>query len=420
MTGFERFGARIASEQDRLRSRGADAMRARLREIAASTPVGRRRFAPRTYAIGCSMALVMATGAWLLASKPVRPSQLTVVLGRAATRLSAATFIEADAREPSLLRFSDGTRVELAPRSRGRLVELDADGAHILLESGLARVHVIHRARTRYRFSAGPFKVLVTGTRFELRWNPDADAFELALQEGRVELSGCAFGPGYQMPAGQRVRASCKGKGFIVSAIDAEQVPAAPLTTGSASAGVERPSAAASASAGEQATGRTRSRPSRPSAQEPADWLALARAGKYVPAFDAAEAAGFEAQAKRAGPRELLMLADAARLAGATRREASALHQLRKRFAGTEAAAIAAFSLGRLEFDHHAGYQQAAQWFETYLKEQPSGALSREARGRLIEATVRAGDLARARSLADGYLHDYPAGPHAKLARSLQ
>ena len=114
------------------------------------------------------------------------------------------------------------------------------------------------------------------------------------------------------------------------------------------------------------------------------------------------------------------MLADAARHARRPEHEALALQSLRERFAGSPRAALAAFALGRLEFDRHRSYREAAEWFGTYLKEQPRGPLTREARGRVMEAVARAGDQERARELARAYLNDYPSGPHAELARGLR
>ena len=64
-------------------------------------------------------------------------------------------------------------------------------------------------------------------------------------------------------------------------------------------------------------------------------------------------------------------------------------------------------------------YAKAADWFQIYLKERPGGPLTREARGRVMEATHRTGRRTEARNLALTYLLDYPAGPHAELARRI-
>jgi hypothetical protein len=127
----------------------------------------------------------------------------------------------------------------------------------------------------------------------------------------------------------------------------------------------------------------------------------------------------FERRCQGASAERLARLADEARYAREFTDEAFALRLLRRRFAGTPPGALAAFALGRLEFDVHGNHRRAAEWFGTYLKEQPSGPLAREARGRLMEATLKAGELQRARALAQDYLEAYPGGPHAELARSL-
>ena len=89
----------------------------------------------------------------------------------------------------------------------------------------------------------------------------------------------------------------------------------------------------------------------------------------------------------------------------------------RRRFPGNERAAVAAFALGRIAFDQRGNYSDAARWFRSYLTEQPSGRLARDALGRLMEAFHRAGDKASARGEAAHYLELYPTGPHAEFAR---
>ena len=94
--------------------------------------------------------------------------------------------------------------------------------------------------------------------------------------------------------------------------------------------------------------------------------------------------------------------------------ERNALLACRSRFKGQPAAARAAYLFGR-----STGAGEAASWFETYIREQPAGALAREASGRLIESQQRAGNVAGTREAASRYLAAYPDGPHATLARQV-
>jgi ferric-dicitrate binding protein FerR (iron transport regulator) len=401
---LERLGQQLARELDAIRARTTD--RAAVREALEASPprIGARRW-PRVAkaALAGALAAAAAAGLWLARpwsqphGVPAR-SPLIATLERSQRPVAAGAFVEAPAHEGLAVRFSDGSRLQLNGGARARLVELDAAGAHVLLEEGLAHVEVEPNAHARYRISAGPFGVRVTGTRFDVRWDPEQDQFDLDLTRGHVEVSGCVFGRGYGMRAGQRVHASCKRGEFDVTERGAERA-------------VVPPAAAVTARAEDHArTGRERERARR------TDWQVLAQQGKYAQALAGGD---FEQRCAQATGEQLVLLADAAHYAGEHDQEGYALRLLRQRFAGTARGALAAFALGRLEFDVYGEYRKAAEWFGTYLKEQPAGPLVREARGRLIEATAKAGDARRARELAQAYLHEYPDGPHAELARSL-
>jgi TolA-binding protein len=265
---------------------------------------------------------------------------------------------------------------------------------------------VRHRKESKWHISAGPFGVHVTGTRFDVRWKPEEDAFELTLKEGHVEVTGCVFGAGTPVQAGQTVRASCRNERFEVShGLTTTMLAAQP----SSAAAVLQPTAAIAAQPSaepspEPAADDAQPKPAvsnaAPHARRGADWQALARANHFSAALTAAKAAGFSAECNRANAEE------------------HALRLLRARFAGTKRASLAAFALGKLEFDNHGAYAEAADWFRICLKERPKGELSREANGRLLEATLRSGRSATAREIALQYLRDYPDGPHAELARN--
>jgi transmembrane sensor len=151
-----------------------------------------------------------------------------------------------------------------------------------------------------------------------------------------------------------------------------------------------------------------------------ARWRSLAEAGRYADALTVVRSVGFLAACKGADAAELVMLSDLARYGRDYDAAAQALHILRQRFGGSRQAAHAAFALGKLQFDQDGSYSEAAWWFRTYLREQPGGALAREASGRLLEATSRTGDSAAARELAVQYLREYPNGPHAALANTIR
>jgi hypothetical protein len=420
MTELERLGRHVAEEQDALRA-SQGAARAALRERIA------QQKAPRVLPGGLRPWYLASAGGVLAAAAAVlmfvtasKPAALRVQLGATAQPVLAGAWLESTPGvAPLALRFSDGTHVELASGTRARLIEVDAHGAHLMLENGSAHVSVRHRPGTEYRLSMGPFAVRVIGTRFDVRWDPERDDFGIDLREGRVELSGCVFERGYALRAGQSVSASCRGGRFEIentrptheAKVEAEAPARAEATETTARAEVKTqgaPGDAQEAAAPAPVAARARAAP---------DWRALARRGEYAAAYGIARDAGFAAECARADAEDLALLAEAARYAGQRGDEADALLLLRRRFAGTSRAALAAFGLGRLEFDERHAYAKAARWFDTYLKERPEGSLAREARGRLLEATLSAGDRRAARKLASEYLREHPQGPHGALAR---
>jgi TolA-binding protein len=401
---------RIASEQDRLCERGdlAERLVQRLAREPLPKPAPRRI----VWALAAAGVAAVMLGIGLGFAAPFGPLAV-VVDGSGGTPLLGA-WIGAPSARPLPLEFSDGSRIELAPESKARLVELARSGARVELANGTLRAHVVPRRTTDYRLDAGPFRVHVTGTRFDMSYRPESETFELFLEEGQVELTGCVFGKGRKLAAGQSVRASCRERTLDVSfgrkkppeeEAAARSVPPAEA----APASPEAPKVAAAESpSGERVTAE------KPAGQR---WIALARAGDFAEAFAVANDAGFETECARASASELALLADVARHAKAPQKAEHAFLTLRRRFPGSNEAALSAFALGRLEFDERRAYGKAATWFRAYLSERPSGAMTREALGRLVEACYRAKDDAGAREAAVQYVREYPSGPHAELAR---
>lgn len=148
-------------------------------------------------------------------------------------------------------------------------------------------------------------------------------------------------------------------------------------------------------------------------------WQALAMAGDYEGALAAVEQQGFASVLASSNTADLKRLGDLSRLAKSPARARAAYEELRRRIPGSDAAAVAAFELGRIAFDDARAFADARRWFSTYLNERPQGALAQEASGRLVEAHERAGDREAARAAARAYLARYPSGPHAALANAL-
>jgi hypothetical protein len=259
------------------------------------------------------------------------------------------------------------------------------------LDRGAVKLKVHHRDGSTWRVAAGPYEVEAIGTEFVVNWVAGGDKpLRVSVTEGTVAVRGPAFRGTRFVSAHQMVEVASQE-----TAAEPAPVPVGDLLPEAPEA-VEAPENAA---------------PGRAHGAEPT-WRALEASGKYADAVKAAERRGLSSIYQTGSGDELLALARAARFASRMDVAQQALTACRARFAGSQQAAMSAFLLGR-----SASGAQAAQWFSTYLREQPSGALAREALGRLIEAYQAAGDHVSGRAAAERYLKSYPDGPHATLAR---
>jgi TolA-binding protein len=416
---FERLGRLAAEHQDARVDGLFDLDVARRRFLA--TPTKRSVTRRTTIAAGAVVALAAAV-ALLIVGRSGQGAPLTFRVGDAGKAGNVDAWLEAPGEKPLPLRFSDGSEVRLEPRARARVTRVEATGATVSMESGRAKVAVAKRKGAAWRVALGPFVVEVTGTRFDVDWDPASDNLALRMHEGSVIVSGCVFGQGRSIVAGESLRASCREPHLEISTR-----PIAP-PAGSTAIGIE-----GARQSPDPSVGSASDSPSSPRAEKGAetkaaagapsskgaDWRDLVRSGRHGEAVDAAEAAGFAAECATASAADLVALGDAARYTGRLPRATEAYQAVRKRFPGNERSAVAAFALGRLAFDQRGDYADAARWFRAYLGEQPGGRLDRDALGRLMESLSRAGDTSGARTEAKRYLERYPAGPHSEMARRL-
>ena len=441
---MQALGERLAREQDELLARhpGPASFRGTSRPSFASLASMNERAQKnrRTRVIRIATASLVSGLAVAAAVLLVRARPLGLTVGGEAD--VSGHWISAPRESSVPLHFSDGTEMMLAPEAHARVLDVTRKGAHVMLESGKAQIHVTPNRGGQWTFTAGPFNVEVKGTRFAMAWSPREQLFTLTLVEGSVVISGCAVGEGRPLFAGETLKASCLANEFHIDRVSSSDAPDA--TNGSGGALAPAPSGMANAPpVDSSANGETKL----PDAQDPASpewpaesndapsphasapgrsagasresWQSLARSSHFKEAFARVNERGFDAELASAGRDDALLLGDVARLSGDSKRALVAYQRVRSRAPGTEAAANAAFSIGRVYFDQRESYGDAAKWFATYRRERRDGPLARDAMGRQMEALSRAGDRAAAARLADEYVLRYPQGPHAPLARSL-
>lgn len=407
----------------------------RQRVLATPSPPSRAQWLRPLVAAAALLALV--TAAWLGSRRPPPATLQAFIDGSGA--LPAASFVYAPPERSLGLRFSDGTRVDVAPGSGVRLLALEDAGAQIALEFGRLHANVRHRAGARWRVTAGPFAVDVIGTEFDVELEPSTQRLAVRVQSGVVRVSGAGLAPRAVVAGGafsaqgfERPREELRGP---VAGSSGASAPTAlargsavePLASASAAepSSQSRPPGAADASRPGHV--RIERAPSPPTASAPPvgaspseqRWRALANARRFRESMEAARAEGISNLLGTAGAADLLLLANTARLAGDWQPAEEAFTTLRRRFPSEPSRGRAAFWLGTIAFDRKADLSTAQRWFSTYLREEPDGELAREARGRTLEILAKLGERAEGRGAAEDYLRRYPQGPHEALARSM-
>jgi len=399
--GLEKIGDRLRDSAAGDPRAGDEIRRARgvfLEEVARRNAAGTlRRTATRRYPrwlplVVSASVVVGSVGLWL------RTRSVAFQVGEAHPGRVGDVIEAAPGGGVTPVSFSEGSTLMVQEGGRIRVLSIEKGGARVLVEDGVVDASITPRRseKARWRFEVGPYQVTVKGTKFRMAFRASERSLRVATQEGRVSVSGGCLDAPRAVGAGESLDASCPPR--EAPAPDGPPPQLAPV--------VAPPLAAPSPV--------TRAKVTRPDR-----WRELLAAGQLQEGLRAAEQANFGQVCQLATAKELLALSDAGRFFGRSRRAVAALGALRRRFPGSSEAGTAAFTLGRIVFEKEHAYAQAANWFETYLKEQPSGPLMGDAFGRLMEARLKSGDGAGARTSAEQYLRRFPEGPYSSEARGI-
>lgn len=410
-------------------------LRAELERIEEGEPELLGRVGTRLYAFekkrrtspffwGLAFASCLALG--LLTYFVARPStELEVVARIDGSESSIVGRWVKTGEETRQVHFADGSQLALFPNTEVKVESASHEQTRVRLGEGRTHVHVIHNKATDYRFEAGPFEVRVTGTKFDLAWQSKEKHLELVLLEGGVLVTGPGLeaprkvGPGefLQLDALEGRTDEVLREGARAGDGDA-RLPAVASEpsleiSGEASVPTREPREQALGPASAEQKGSEQQPEAAPASVERASWQALLESGQRGAAVRAAEARGAASALSAASTSSLFALAQAARLEGSPRFARELLLGLRETRGER---GQTAFYLGKIEYDQLGKKAEAKKWFETYLREAPTGTFAEQAWARLFEL---AGSGEQGRKLAREYLERYPSGASSARARSL-
>jgi TolA-binding protein len=401
----DKLGPPSAAELDR----GLDGFLAR---IAAREPRPRRflrwSLAGVTVAI-LALLVVEVAPALRRASAPAAPTLTYRIEG--GTALEGGYLRQSSDAGMNVL-FNEGSRLALAPGTRGRIRVVDRDGAHVGIERGKASFRVAHRGNRRWLVDVGPFLVTVTGTVFTASWDPVSEELDLKIEEGSVLVSGPVSAGAIPLRAGQRLVANVAKVRTVITEETPGQANQQPV--GASPAPTVPPPGLGPAPG------------SSPPAVAPTAKLASARQwsrklarGQWDRILAEARHMGVDTALDEASSEDLLALANAARFRHRLGLARSALLAQRRRFPASPHTLEATYLLGRVDEAQEAGTAQAIAWYDEYLAHAPAGPLAGEALGRKMTLTDKLEGEARARPLAEEYLRRFPKGNYAASAREL-
>ncbi len=362
----------------------------RVRLLREARPPARRRWV--LIALAAMVAVTVAAFA-------LRPRQTEWVTEKGDSVVVGSLIVAETSRE---LAFSDGSNVTLASGSRLLVEAVDAQHVEVRLEEGHLDAHVIKGTGRTWRYRAGPWTVLVVGTRLAITWTPAREELEVSVSEGAVEVSGPSGGP-VLVRAGESISRS----------------PPAPLPRVEVPVVVVPPPEEPvppkkKAAVVEAAPPVVEQLPEAPPPAPPVTWKELLAQGQRAQALADATAHGVFAGAL--DDADALVLADAARLERRVDLAQVLLARVLER--GGPNAAEASFLLGRFELEAHRA-RAAQEFFSRSLSLAPRGAFAEQSRGRLLEVLLELNDVPAARLAAKDYLAHHPGGAWEQLATRL-
>lgn len=312
---------------------------------------------------------------------------------------------------PSGLRWldlADGSR--LAAGTETQVEVLDQPDVRVRLLSGQVNVKVAKQHERDWVLLAGPYRVAVVGTQFDVSFDAQSEGFEVRVTEGLVRVFG-----GDLPSAGLSLR---EGQVYASGESIAPGAPEASSGAAAESVGPDSHVVPVSPPTTQPHPSKLIETPKGSLEQTSASWQQSCASGRYGEAFPPGNIENFQALLEQSAEGPLLQLANCLRYAGRGSDAKRALSRLRDRFPRSPGAILASYHLARLS-QRESNTEASIRWFETYLTESPRGQLAAGARAELVRLWLKQGNTARARTAAHDYLRLHPTGSFAGQAQEV-
>jgi hypothetical protein len=275
----------------------------------------------------------------------------------------------------------DGSRVQLAARSRMTIDEFSDAKVQLSLGQGHAQLEVTHQQKRPFLIEAADYEIRVVGTRFSVDIAAAADqpVVTVEVQQGKVAVRN--------RRSPQEVSTLAAGQSW---------------TSGRVAAGV---------------TATSNDEPAAELHEVPTEGSPSSSARSDAP--PGVEPPSVSEAAAKIGPRELLERAEQLRIGGKLRESAEILNKLRLNYRSDPRASLAAFELGRMRMDTFGDLNGSVEALRDAIAINPSATFREDAESRLVQIYYRQGNLEKCRAAKNAYLKRFPGGAANKVVSRL-
>ena len=331
------------------------------------------------------------------------------------------------------LRFPSGSMIALENGAKARVMSATERQVRFLLESGHITADIKGNGTRRWSIEAGPYEVVVLGTRFSVSWNRDRELLDVEVERGTVLVLGTDLSDeGAKVTKGKHLQANRRREAYVMpteGTVPSDGSIENPVPT-ETPAGKKVRSAVNRHRTKKRSdalsdNGRIDGRPDETErdaldlAHNLDKWLAHIENREYEEVIRGADAPELEILIDSVSKNVLWELMHAARLLGEDATAIDLLLSCRRRFWGGRKAEWAAFYLAKIYHERLGNQREALRWFDTYLNETHSGEFSQEAVGWTMTILDQLERDDEAQRTAEQYLRRYPSGLFKEKARSI-